>query len=74
MFKLIVAAILTYIILLPVIFVLSLIGAIPVWLLWNWLGPSVFHMPELNFWSVWGLLLLLHFAGSAFRANVKVEK
>ena len=36
--------------------VFSLIGAIPVYYLWNWLMPDLFHLPVVTFWQSWGLL------------------
>lgn len=26
--------------------------------LWNWLMPAIFHLPELNFWQITGLMVL----------------
>jgi len=27
-------------------------------LLWNWLMPDIFGLPEITYWKAWGLLLL----------------
>ena len=26
--------------------------------LWNWLMPVIFHLPTIDFWQAWGLLIL----------------
>jgi hypothetical protein len=35
--------------------------ALPVWLLWNWLGPVVFGLREITFLQAWGLNVLCGF-------------
>lgn len=62
-----------FIVLLPFILVMSFISAIPAWLLWNWVGPIIFHAHPLPFLPVWGLLLLLHIIGGAFRSTITVK-
>lgn len=42
-------------------FVLSLVLAIPVWLLWNWLCPTIWGWTELTLMQAWGLTLLCGF-------------
>jgi hypothetical protein len=37
---------------------LSLLFAWPVQLLWNWLLPELFNLPEITFLQAWGLELL----------------
>jgi hypothetical protein len=37
---------------------LSLVCAIPVWLLWNWLCPGLFGLPTIGLWQAWGLNIL----------------
>lgn len=37
---------------------IALMLAWPVQLLWNWLMPSIFNLPELDFWQAFGLQLL----------------
>lgn len=37
---------------------LSVILAIPVWFLWNWLMPAVFGLAKVTLWQAWGLALL----------------
>ncbi|PKK81564.1 MAG: hypothetical protein CVT47_01770 [Thermoplasmata archaeon HGW-Thermoplasmata-2] len=36
-----------------------LIAAIPFWLLWNWLMPNIFKLPQINILQAIGLLFLL---------------
>lgn len=31
-----------------------------VMLLWNWLMPEIFRLPEIGYWQAWGLVLLSH--------------
>lgn len=31
-----------------------------VMLLWNWLMPDIFGLPEITYWQAWGLVLLSH--------------
>lgn len=32
--------------------------ALPVMWLWNYVCPDVFHLPQIDFWHAWALLLL----------------
>lgn len=34
-----------------------LFGFLVMWL-WNWLMPSIFGLPRINYWQAWGLFLL----------------
>jgi len=36
-----------------------LVDAVPVYFLWNWLGPKLSELPEITFWQAWGLCFLL---------------
>ena len=38
--------------------IISLLFAWPVQLLWNWLLPHLFHLPEITFLQAWGLEIL----------------
>jgi hypothetical protein len=38
-----------------------LLGAVPVYYLWNWLMPEIFGLKSINFWQAWGLLFLCSF-------------
>ena len=37
----------------------ALLFCIPVWLLWNWLAPALFGLPEITLIQTWGLSLLV---------------
>lgn len=41
-----------------VIALIGLILGLPLMLLWNWLMPSIFNLPEITFWEAVGLNLL----------------
>ena len=41
-----------------VAFGLSVVLAIPVWLLWNWLMPMIFGLTKLNLIQAWGVTFL----------------
>lgn len=36
----------------------AIVAALPVMLLWNWLMPLIFDLPEVTFWQSLGLNLL----------------
>ena len=38
----------------------ALLFGFVVMLLWNWLMPSIFGLPELTYWQAWGIVLLFH--------------
>ena len=37
---------------------IALLLGFVVMLLWNWLMPEIFGLPEITFWQAWGLFLL----------------
>ncbi len=39
--------------------IVSLLLALPVKLLWNWLMPVIFGLPVITFWQAAGLMLLI---------------
>ena len=39
---------------------LALLFGLVVRLLWNWLMPAIFGLPEIRYWQAWGLVLLAH--------------
>jgi hypothetical protein len=41
--------------------------SLPVWLLWNWLMPSIFGLTKITWFQAWGLLVL---CGFLFKANI----
>jgi hypothetical protein len=43
----------------------------PLMLLWNWLMPNIFGLPEITFWQACGLQVL---ATILFKATVKTNK
>jgi hypothetical protein len=44
-------------VLIPVLLVLC--SGVTMWL-WNWLMPTIFHLPTIGFWQAVGILLLSH--------------
>lgn len=40
---------------------IGFITAIPVYYLWNWLCPIVFHLPKITYWQAWGIQTLSSF-------------
>lgn len=36
----------------------ALLMCIPVWLLWNWLMPTIFSLPEISLLQTLGIMLL----------------
>lgn len=53
------------------IFILSLVMAIPVMYLWNWLIPDIFSLRELTYWESWGILILTGFLFRNINTNSK---
>jgi hypothetical protein len=47
------------------IFVAALMS-LPVMLLWDWLMPTIFGLPEITWFQAWGLLFL---CGLLFKSN-----
>ncbi len=47
-----------------VIAIVSIVAAIPTYLLWNWLMPEIFGLKEITFWQAWGINFL---AGILFK-------
>lgn len=54
-----------------VVLALSLAVNYPIMLLWNWLMPKLFHLPELSFWEMYGVSLLISILTSCFRKSNK---
>lgn len=44
--------------------ILSIINAIPIYFLWNWLMPKIFGLITITFWEAWGISFL---ASSLFK-------
>lgn len=53
-----IAAVFAALTFLAVIFVITLIIALPVMWLWDWLMPVLFGLPEITWLQAWGLALL----------------
>lgn len=51
--------------------IISIIGVIPVFLLWNWLMPTLFGLPIITFWQALGLSLL---SGFLFKNSTVTNK
>jgi hypothetical protein len=56
------------------IFLFSLIGAIPTYFLWNWVGVDVLGLKVVTFWQAWGLLLLAGFLTKGSSSTSKCNK
>lgn len=46
--------------------VIGLVMAIPLMLLWNWLMPDIFQLPQISIFQAFGLAIL---SGILFRSN-----
>jgi hypothetical protein len=57
--------------LIGLIILAAILFTLPLQLLWNWLMPQLFNLPELTFWQAFGLNML---AGILFRSNVNIKK
>jgi hypothetical protein len=51
--------------------VISLIGAIPTYFLWNWLMPDIFAITTITFWQAWGLNFLAAILFKGTNSNSK---
>ena len=49
---------------------IAVIGAIPTYLLWNWLSPDLFELPRLTFWQAWGIFWL---ASILFKSSISTS-
>ena len=54
-------ALVIIIVALVIAFLIDLLLAWPVMLLWNWLMPMIFGLPTLTFWQAFGLAMLIGF-------------
>jgi hypothetical protein len=60
-----------------IVFVLILVATVsclmawPVMLLWNWLIPTIFKLPQIDFWQALGLNLLasILFKSSSYKSS-----
>jgi hypothetical protein len=51
--------------------VFSLLFALPVMWLWDWLMPTIFGLPEITLFQAWGLSAL---SGLLFKSNTSASK
>jgi predicted membrane protein len=65
------ASIIAIFLVLGIVFIASLIFALPVMLLWNWLMPAIFGLVKISFWQAWGLSFL---SGLLFRPTSSSSK
>lgn len=54
-----------------VLFLVAALMSLPVMLLWDWLMPTIFGLPEITWLQAWGLLFL---CGLLFRSHTSVKK
>lgn len=54
-----------------VLFAVSALMSLPVMLLWDWLMPTIFGLPEITWFQAWGLLFL---CGLLFKSHITVNK
>ena len=57
--------------LIGLLMLVTILFALPLQILWNWLMPTIFDLPYITFWQAFGLNLL---AGILFRTNINVKK
>lgn len=57
--------------LIALIFVVGLLIMFPTMWLWNWLMPVLFHLPTINIWQAWGLIILSNFL---FKSSITTKK
>lgn len=53
------------------LFVVAAVMSLPVMLLWDWLMPTIFGLPEITWFQAWGLLFL---CGLLFKSHTTVKK
>ena len=54
---------------------ISAVAVLPAWLLWNWLVPPIFGLPEIGFHQCFGLLVLVGiFLGSSPKVKLDLSQ
>lgn len=53
------------------LFLVAALMSLPVMLLWDWLMPQIFGLPEITWLQAWGLLFL---CGLLFKSNITTNK
>ena len=51
-----------------ILFAAAALMSLPVMLLWDWLIPTIFGLPEITWFQAWGLLFL---CGLLFKSNTE---
>jgi hypothetical protein len=54
-----------------ILFFVAALMSLPVMLLWDWLMPTIFGLPEITWFQAWGLLFL---CGLLFKSHTTVKK
>jgi hypothetical protein len=54
-----------------ILFVVAALMSLPVMLLWDWLMPTIFGLPEITWFQAWGLLFL---CGLLFKSHITAKK
>jgi hypothetical protein len=54
-----------------ILFFVAALMSLPVMLLWDWLMPTIFGLPEITWFQAWGLLFL---SGLLFKSHTTVKK
>lgn len=49
----------------------GLLVSLPVMLLWDWLMPTLFHLPTITWMQAWGLMIL---CALLFKSSVSFKK
>lgn len=53
------------------LFFIAALMSLPVMLLWDWLMPTIFGLPEITWFQAWGLLFL---CGLLFKSHITTKK
>lgn len=53
------------------LFLVAALMSLPVMLLWDWLMPTIFGLPEITWLQAWGLLFL---CGLLFKSHITTNK
>ena len=71
MIEKIITIIFTFITLIVILSLSSLVLAFPVMWLWNWIITGLFNLCSINYWQAFGLLIL---SGILFKSTVNVKQ
>jgi hypothetical protein len=56
------------------LFLICVLSSVLVMLLWNWLMPVIFHLPEISIWQAWGLSFLTSILFKSSSSSVFKDK